>query len=103
MVQSQSTLTGRTVPFWAHTSLQQPQANALFSRTPVNQTFFDRHKGHGGPRPVLHYQISVTIIMEYFVKHIINELILCNGKLRQSFNQISKVMDQYLLHTCAAI
>jgi len=58
MVQSQSTLTGRTVSFWAHTSLHQPQGNALFSRIPVNQSFFDRHKGHRGSRPSI--AISLT-------------------------------------------
>jgi len=56
MVQNQSTLTGRTINFWAHTSLHQPQRNALFSRTPVNQSFFDRHKGHRGPG--LYYTIK---------------------------------------------
>jgi len=70
MVQSQSTLTGRTLTFWAQTSLHQPNGSALFSRTPVNQSFFDRHNGHRGSRPVLHYQRSVTSIMKYFVKRI---------------------------------
>jgi len=58
---------------WPHGNLlrahlHQPQDNALFSRTAVNQSFFDRHKGHRGSRPVLHYQRSVTSILEYFVK-----------------------------------
>ena len=70
MVQSQSTLTDRTVTFWAHTSIHEPQGNALLSPTPVNQSFFDRHKGHSGSKPVLHYERSVTSIMEYSVKRI---------------------------------
>jgi len=76
MVKSQSTLTGRAVTFSARTSLLQPQGNGLFSRTSVNQSFFDRHKGHRGSRPVLRYQRSVTSIVENFMKHIIKELIL---------------------------
>jgi len=70
MFQSQSTLTGRVVTISVRTSLLQPQGNGLFSRTPFNQSFFDTHNGHRGFRPVLHYQRSVTSIMEYFVKHI---------------------------------
>jgi len=51
MVQSQSTFTARAVTFSARTSLHQPQGNGLFSRNPVNQSFFDKHKGHRGSKP----------------------------------------------------
>ena len=38
--------------FW-RTSLHQPPGNGLFSWTPVNQSFFDKHKGHRGFRPLV--------------------------------------------------
>jgi len=56
MVQSQSTLTERAVTFTERTSLCQPRGNGLFLRTSINQSFFDKHKGHRRFRPVLHYQ-----------------------------------------------
>jgi len=53
MVQSQSTFPARAVTFSTHTSVRQPPGNCLFSWTPVNQSFFDKHKGHSGSRPLV--------------------------------------------------
>jgi len=99
MVKSQSTLTGREVTYSALTSVLQAQGNGLFSWTPVKQSFFDRHKGHRRVRPVLHYQRSVTNIVEYFMKHIQLRNWIYVWYITPNFNQTSKVMDQYLLHT----
>jgi hypothetical protein len=48
MVQSQLPLSGRAVNFSVRTSLLQPQGNGSFTRTAVNQSFYDRHKGRRG-------------------------------------------------------
>ena len=102
MVQSQSTLTGRTVTFSAHTTLLKPQGNASFSRTPVNYSSTDT-EAIGGPG--LYYTIRDLWHALWNISWNVYNWGTDSmyGTLHQSFNQISKVMDQHLLHTCSAI
>jgi hypothetical protein len=130
MVQRQSTLTGHAVTFSARTSLLQSQRNCSFSRTAVNQSFFDRHKGRkvSGPyftiknlwqalwniswnntiKDSMHGTLRQNTIKNLWLAlwniswdNIIKDSM--HGTLRQNFNQISKGMDQDRLHTRAAV
>jgi len=56
---------------FAQSSLLQHQGNGKFYADSPSAIIFPQIEGCRGCRPVLHYQRSVTSIMEYFVKQIL--------------------------------